>query len=174
MDIKIQSWREISRDRESRITRKPQQQAKQLKRGAGLLTFLWLSTGSGILRLGTRMARRPTRSGSSMTSRSGEPSSPSPATDDWWELEVEPLRRWNKRRKPSTIVPPPPILLALRAPRHWLPTRPPSYVLRASKLSPTSSAAAVTRCCSGRLLAPHGVLLPLKGRRSRRHRGGLD
>jgi hypothetical protein len=84
-----------------------------------VLTFLWLSTGSGILRLGTRMARSPTRSGSSTTSRS---ESPSPA-DDWVELALEPLRRWNQRRKPSTIVSPPPILLALRARR--LLARPP-------------------------------------------------
>ena len=77
------------------------------------------------------MARRPRRSGSSMTSRSDEPSSasPSPARDGWLELEVEPsLRRWNQRRKPCTIAPPPPMLLALRARRHWLPARPLNYI----------------------------------------------
>jgi hypothetical protein len=144
---KIRPWQEISRDprvkeqqEEGRVVRPPPpspqstEASERARQGNGggssrSLTFLWLSTGSGILRLGTRMARRPRRSGSSMTSRSDEPSSasPSPARDDWLELEVEPsLRRWNQRRKPCTIAPPPPMLLALRARRHWLPARPPA------------------------------------------------
>jgi hypothetical protein len=87
------------------------------------------------------------------------------------EVEVEPLRRWNKRRKPCTIVPPPPILLALRSPRHWLPADPSSYVLPRPRPPPSSlffpasssllSLAATPR---GRLLASPDVLIPRKGR----------
>uniref|UniRef100_J3MHH4 Uncharacterized protein n=1 Tax=Oryza brachyantha TaxID=4533 RepID=J3MHH4_ORYBR len=81
------------------------------------------------------MARRPTRSGSSTTSTSDAASSP--ALDDW--LEPDAVRRWNRRRNPSS--PPPTASPPASSPAALAggPAYPPNSKLASLSHSPSSS-----------------------------------